>query len=70
MGKVMYGTISYIPPDAERKAMRITNHRKQLDWLSTFLTPDDLYYRVESAWGTDSDYDKLNDVPLTSHIFR
>ena len=69
MGKVMYGTICYIPPDAERKAMRITNHRKQLDWLSTFLTPDDLYYRVESAWGTDSDYDKLNDVPFNiTHI--
>ena len=64
MGKVMYGTISYIPPDAERKMMRITNHRKQLDWLSTFLTPDDLYYRVESAWGDDSDYDKLYDVPF------
>lgn len=64
MGKVMFGTISYIPPDATRKAMRIANHRKQLDWLSTFLTPDDLYYRVESAWGTDSDYDKLNDVPF------
>ena len=64
MGRVMYGTISYIPPDAERKAMRIANHRKQLDWLSTFLTPDDLYYRVESAWGDDSDYDCLNDVPF------
>ena len=46
MGKVMFGTICYIPPDAARKAMRIKNHRKQLDWLSTFLTPDDLYYRV------------------------
>ena len=65
----MYGTICYIPPDAERKMMRITNHRKQLDWLSTFLTSDDLYYRVESAWGTDSDYDKLNDVPFNiTHI--
>lgn len=64
MGKVMFGTISYIPPDAERKAMRITNHRKQLEWLSTFLTADDLYYRVESAWGDDSDYDCLCDVPF------
>lgn len=64
MSKVMYGTISYIPPDAKRKQMRITNHRKQLDWLSTFLTPEDLYLRVESAWGDDSDYTKLYDVPF------
>lgn len=64
MGKVMYGTICFIPPDGKRKAQRIANHRKQLDWLSTFLTPDDLYYRVESAWGTDSDYDCLNDAPF------
>lgn len=64
MGKVMFGTISYIPPDGNRKAQRIVNHRKQLDWLSTFLTPDDLYYRVESAWGDDHDYDKLYDVPF------
>lgn len=64
MGKIMYGTISYIPPDAERKTMRITNHRKQLDWLSTFLKSEDLYYRVESAWGNDDEYKKLDDVPF------
>lgn len=64
MSRVMFGTISYIPPDNKRKAQRITNHRKQLDWLSTFLTPDDLYYRVESAWGDDHDYDCLRDVPF------
>ena len=65
MGKIMYGTISYIPPDADRKHMRIVNHRKQLDWLSTFLTSDDLYYRVESAWGDDAEYDQLRGVPFT-----
>lgn len=64
MGKVMYGTISYIPPDSAMKSARIVNHRKQLDWLSTLLTKDDLYYRVESAWGDDSDYDCLYDVPF------
>lgn len=65
----IFGIISYIPRDKIFTANRIKNHRKQLDWLRTFIQPEDTVLRIENLWENTEEYQcLLNDPICTNRI--
>lgn len=55
----IYGIISYIPENEPFTEKRIQNHRKQLDWLESFVEDEAKIYRVENMWTDSEQYQPL-----------
>ena len=54
------GVICYMPDTVPNLEARMKAHATQLEWLKSWMKPDDVLHRVESAWTPGYDYSAIN----------
>ena len=65
----LIGVICYMPDTVQNMDARMKAHATQLEWLKSWMKPDDVLHRVESAWTPGFDYSAINPEGLNiDHI--